>query len=228
MLTFEQFITQATKFCAWSTQIGDDWRLIQQLDTCRQTINFLSKQSHVQISMNNSLDIDTDLELEITDGIYNQGLSGFQEVDEIKDSNLVVNSSASQNNDSVCSVLYHVIYSESYSVPVLYINAQYQDGRMLVHNEIEKLGSPLHRNAIVSQLWSTLTQTEHPIYQTPFYMLHPCKTASMMAEVLPRTSDKNLCNKQYLIQWLSSVGPAIGLDLPLSYADQYDNTTLLA
>lgn len=115
---------------------------------------------------------------------------------------------------TIYNIDYHVVYSDSYCVPVLYFNAFHSNGQMLKHEELVKLFSPAHREVMVSQIWTTVTQTEHPILQLPFYMLHPCKTASLMNNVKPVHS---VNNDHYLLQWLSSVGSAVALDISLCY-----------
>ncbi|XP_070194566.1 ubiquitin-like-conjugating enzyme ATG10 isoform X5 [Littorina saxatilis] len=67
--------------------------------------------------------------------------------------------------------------------------------------------------------WATITQQEHPYLGTPFFTLHPCHTASLMSQV-PDATD----TRYYLIKWLSSVGPVVGLHLPPTYATAFDAT----
>jgi len=111
-------------------------------------------------------------------------------------------------------VEYHVVYSESYSVPVLYVNAHHADGSMVHHDELMKLCSSMHKDTITNHLWSTLSQTEHPFIGVPFYMLHPCNTSKLMSSARPEQSKRS-----YLIQWLSSIGPAVGLNIPSFYCN---------
>uniref|UniRef100_A0A8C5TSV3 Ubiquitin-like-conjugating enzyme ATG10 n=1 Tax=Malurus cyaneus samueli TaxID=2593467 RepID=A0A8C5TSV3_9PASS len=65
--------------------------------------------------------------------------------------------------------------------------------------------------------WDTITQQEHPILGQPFFVLHPCRTNEFISAVL-RGCHKHRRHTNYIVLWLSTVGPVVGLNLPLSYA----------
>lgn len=98
---------------------------------------------------------------------------------------------------------FHVLYSSSYAVPTLYLYACFSDGRPLSQEQVWAA------TRLEGDVWSVLTQKEHPFLRRPFFQLHPCHTA----ELLRPFSSGNL-----LVTWLSSIGPAVGLRLPLAYA----------
>lgn len=105
---------------------------------------------------------------------------------------------------------YHIVYSLSYSVPVMYFNIWGMNGKIL---SLEDVWTLLGKKLGVShENWSFVTQQEHSILGKPFYHLHPCHTAEFM-EKFQGTALKN-----YVACWLSIVGPAVGLDVELSYA----------
>ena len=108
---------------------------------------------------------------------------------------------------------YHVLYSLSHSVPVLYINAWYSSGKPL---KLEDIWSRItyQKSALLSKKWESLTQKEHPILGTPFFFLHPCLTSELMNKV-SKSSDSSTEN--YISSWLSLFGPVVGLSLPLNY-----------
>jgi|EP01046_Picozoa_sp_COSAG06_P053692 hypothetical protein len=58
-----------------------------------------------------------------------------------------------------------------------------------------------------------VTQQEHPVLGTPFYALHGCETAGLMA-----TLGHDEGSSSYVLGWLSLVGPLVGLKLPLELA----------
>ena len=58
-----------------------------------------------------------------------------------------------------------------------------------------------------------MTQQEHPVLGTPFYALHGCETAGLMAATGHRESQPG-----YVLGWLSLVGPLVGLQLPIELA----------
>ena len=92
----------------------------------------------------------------------------------------------------------------------------------------------------MSMLSSSITQVEHPVYGIPYYMLHPCETASLMQTCLLSEGRKG-CDSQgratlpaaassaasaafygdsprYLVLWLSLSAPVVGLHVPLQLA----------
>ncbi|XP_069887261.1 ubiquitin-like-conjugating enzyme ATG10 isoform X4 [Dipodomys merriami] len=112
---------------------------------------------------------------------------------------------------------YHVLYSCSYQVPVLYFRASFLDGRPLSLKDIWEGVHECYKTRLLQGPWDTITQQEHPILGQPFFVLHPCKTNEFMTPVL-KNSQKINRNVNYITSWLSIVGPVIGLNLPLSYA----------
>ncbi|XP_072462333.1 ubiquitin-like-conjugating enzyme ATG10 isoform X3 [Notamacropus eugenii] len=112
---------------------------------------------------------------------------------------------------------YHVLYSYSYGVPVLYFRASFLDGRPLTLKEIWDGVHQFYKARLLQEPWSTITQQEHPILGQPFFVLHPCKTNEFMTSLL-ENSGKDKRNTNYITLWLSIVGPVVGLNIPLSYA----------
>ncbi|KAL4558493.1 hypothetical protein LXL04_036694 [Taraxacum kok-saghyz] len=105
---------------------------------------------------------------------------------------------------------FHVVYSHSYRVPVLYFNAQTSDGQPLNQDEIEKSLPIKSSEMLMESKWTFITQQEHPYLNRPWYMLHPCGTSEWMKLLLVGHSSTN----QYLISWFSVVGQVFGLKLP--------------
>uniref|UniRef100_A0A8C9F3I2 Ubiquitin-like-conjugating enzyme ATG10 n=1 Tax=Pavo cristatus TaxID=9049 RepID=A0A8C9F3I2_PAVCR len=112
---------------------------------------------------------------------------------------------------------YHVLYSSSYQVPVLYFRACFLDGRPLTLDEIWKSVHVCYQGRLQEGPWDTITQQEHPLLGQPFFVLHPCRTNEFMCSVLAG-SQKDNRHRNYIVLWLSTVGPVVGLNLPLSYA----------
>lgn len=112
---------------------------------------------------------------------------------------------------------FHVVYSSSYQVPVLYFRACYTDGKPLTLEEIWGSVNECYRDHLLQGAWETITQQEHPLLGQPFFVLHPCRTAKFMTAVLPK-AQQTKCPVNYITTWLSMVGPVVGLNLPLSYA----------
>jgi ubiquitin-like-conjugating enzyme ATG10 len=107
---------------------------------------------------------------------------------------------------------YHVLYSHSYSVPVLYFNSWTNDGRLLSLEDLWNLVHSSFQDSLQENRWSVLTQQEHPVLRRPFYMLHPCHTAQFLDCFHGRSAN-------IVITWLSTVGPFVGLTLGAQYAE---------
>uniref|UniRef100_A0A8C3PJ82 Ubiquitin-like-conjugating enzyme ATG10 n=1 Tax=Calidris pygmaea TaxID=425635 RepID=A0A8C3PJ82_9CHAR len=91
------------------------------------------------------------------------------------------------------------------------------DGRPLTLDEIWKSVHACYQARLLEGPWDTITQQEHPLLGQPFFVLHPCRTNEFMSSLLTSTRKHNR-HTNYIILWLSTVGPVVGLNLPLSYA----------
>ncbi|KAK1412692.1 hypothetical protein QVD17_34137 [Tagetes erecta] len=110
---------------------------------------------------------------------------------------------------------FHLVYSSSYRVPVLYFHAYSSDGQPLNKDEIEKSLSTESVNVLKESKWTFITQEEHPYLNRPWYTLHPCGTSEWMKLLLAgenRTTENRM--EQYLISWFSVVGQVFGMRLP--------------
>ena len=83
---------------------------------------------------------------------------------------------------------YHVVYSTSYEVPVLYFTATFQNGKQLPLKDVWSLISDMYVSG-ESDRWGLITQHEHPLLSRPFYHIHPCHTAQVMAAALSCAGD---------------------------------------
>ncbi|XP_032388259.1 ubiquitin-like-conjugating enzyme ATG10 [Etheostoma spectabile] len=132
-------------------------------------------------------------------------------------------------DDGVCAVSegssqtlqyeYHILHSCSYSAPVLYFRAFTQDGRSLSLEEVWSSVHPNFRLRLQNSPLNTITLQEHPLLGQPFFMIHPCRTEEFMRPVLQAARDQHR-SVNYVLLWLSVVGPVVGLDVPLKYATQ--------
>ncbi|KAM9321977.1 ubiquitin-like-conjugating enzyme ATG10 isoform 1-T1 [Pholidichthys leucotaenia] len=111
---------------------------------------------------------------------------------------------------------YHILYSCSYSVPVLYFRASTQEGRSLTLEEVWSSVHPNFQRRLKNSPLNTIAQQEHPLLGQPFFMLHPCRTEEFMRPMLQAAQEK-LRPVNYVLSWLSAVGPVVGLDVPLKY-----------
>ncbi|XP_068604688.1 ubiquitin-like-conjugating enzyme ATG10 [Brachionichthys hirsutus] len=126
---------------------------------------------------------------------------------------------ASEGSRQLLQYEYHILYSCSYSTPVLYFRAFTQEGRSLSLEEVWGSVHPNFRLRLQQSPLHTLGLQEHPLLGQPFFMLHPCRTAEFMRPVVQAALDQHR-PVNYLLSWLSVVGPVVGLDVPLKYCTQ--------
>ncbi|CAM0904002.1 unnamed protein product [Alopecurus aequalis] len=113
-------------------------------------------------------------------------------------------------DDNVHDYDFHIAYSFSYKVPMLY----FQGGELLTIDEIKK-DLPSHSLQVLSESkWTFITREEHPHLSWPWFTLHPCGTSEWMKLLLDKLGDKDR-SLQYMSAWLSVVGQAVGLKIPL-------------
>jgi ubiquitin-like-conjugating enzyme ATG10 len=105
----------------------------------------------------------------------------------------------------------HIVYSTTYQVPVLYFNGKDHAGRIL---DIDDIWADVPD--VVKEHFSNshISQGEHPVLGIPFYFIHPCNTASLMA-LLSTTASSDAAQRAYVVNWLSWVSPMFQMPLIL-------------
>ncbi|KAK9091674.1 hypothetical protein Sjap_024851 [Stephania japonica] len=112
---------------------------------------------------------------------------------------------------------FHIVYSASYRVPVLYFRGYRCDGQPLTVDDIEK-GLPANAlKTLKESKWTFMTREEHPFLNRPWYTFHPCGTSEWMKLLFSdsSSSEHGAVVEQYLVSWLSVVGQVVGLQVPL-------------
>ncbi|CAK7349219.1 unnamed protein product [Dovyalis caffra] len=140
--------------------------------------------------------------------------TGFSEIEGAADNATLVQS----NCHEVHYYDFHIVYSASYRVPVLYFRAYCSDGRPLLSNEIEKDLPACSTKALLETKWTFITQEEHPYLNRPWYKLHPCGTGEWMKLLFLGDevhANNGLAIELYLVSWFSVVGQVVGLKIPL-------------
>ncbi|GFY99453.1 autophagocytosis-associated family protein [Actinidia rufa] len=110
---------------------------------------------------------------------------------------------------------FHIVYSSSYRVPVLYFRAYCSDGQPLDLDDIEKDLPANAAKVLTESKWTFITQEEHPYLSRPWYTLHPCGTSEWMKLLLVTDASRakgRAAFGKYLVSWLSVVGQEFLLD----------------
>jgi ubiquitin-like-conjugating enzyme ATG10 len=115
---------------------------------------------------------------------------------------------------------YHVAYSIVFNVPVLYFNI-YHDNKVLRYDQImkafvEKKRKERHHLPEDLNMYTFITQGEHPVLNKIFFYVHPCQTADLCKLVGYNTS------ANYISSWLSFTGQCIELYLPILHEIKID------
>ena len=234
---YKDFEHQARDLAAASGKLGDGWELkhVRTTDGPEMTA-FLAKSLTQMVEFE-----EPDEEALETQGVIvgSDGKFGDDDPATCSSSN---NFPANGKHSVAVYFEYHVIYSPTYQVPVLYFTASYSSGKQLPLEKVWQLLSPVHTKG-GGMKWGLVTQQEHPLFSRPFYHIHPCHTATVMERAVqphrPRgggeggrggdssteskegvvwgvSSDRNPPN-HYLLSWLSMFGPVVGLSVPLRY-----------
>lgn len=113
------------------------------------------------------------------------------------------------DDDEIYNLEYHVVRHPSYCVPVLCFHAWSSDGSMVTDYERiwSIFKSRLNKDTIESMdMYSALTQIDHPVLQTPIWALHPCKTPELLENFAA-------ISQNLVLTFLSTFGPFLGLQL---------------
>ncbi|KAH8284655.1 hypothetical protein KR018_010443 [Drosophila ironensis] len=112
-----------------------------------------------------------------------------------------------KSQEGLLNVEYHVVYSVSYQVPMLFFQAHRSDGSLLDLDAIWRLFMP---ETNPNDLYQILTQMDHPVLFKPFMALHPCRTA----EVLKQFGKPS---RNQVLTFISLYGPQVQLHLQNAY-----------
>lgn len=236
---YKDFVCQARALVAASDQLGDGWELKHVRTTDGpETTAFLAKNRTQMVE----LEEQGEEELETRHVVVgSEGKFGDDDPATCSSSDSP-STNGKHTNTVAVHFEYHVIYSPTYQVPVLYFTASYSSGKQLPLEKVWQLLSPVHSKGS-GMKWGLVTQQEHPLLFRPFYHIHPCHTATVMERavqthrpqgggedgggrdsstkrkdgvVLEDGSDRTP-PPHYLLSWLSMFGPVVGLGVPLSY-----------
>ncbi|XP_015040363.1 ubiquitin-like-conjugating enzyme ATG10 [Drosophila pseudoobscura] len=108
---------------------------------------------------------------------------------------------------TLINVEYHIVYSVSYQVPMLFFQAHRSDGSLL---DLEATWRVFMPDTASKDLYQMLTQTEHPVLFRPFMALHPCRTAEVLDQFGQPSANR-------VLTFISLYGPHVKLQLANAY-----------
>lgn len=118
--------------------------------------------------------------------------------------------------DALCE--WHVVWSSAFRVPVVHYSLARADGSALSFAAELAYADALAAahggpRTGADTAAAYITSGEHPVLGTPFWFLHPCRTAPAMARLaaLPAWH-----RAHYLAAWLSWAAPMVGLAVDVS------------
>ncbi|XP_068632847.1 ubiquitin-like-conjugating enzyme ATG10 [Battus philenor] len=111
------------------------------------------------------------------------------------------------DESTLCKVEYVIFYNLSYGVPSFSFNIWNSSGSLLSLEDIRQVFSI---NITREEFYSVITQQEHPLFGRPYFIMHPCHTGRLLAQL--KSKSKNI-----IVTFLSLITPLIKLELPLEY-----------
>lgn len=185
-ISWDEFIENAESFIALSNQISDGWQLCGDKKVPTQAYLIRQKKHFIRD------ELDTENSTCVEDWSDKLCEDPYE---------------ASFTNERPLVLEHHILWSMSYSVPVLYFNGWKSDFPGINRISVEEAQGLINGSALN---YSELSQVIHPILGTPYLQLHPC----MSHELLQHTHK----SKNKLVSWLSFVAPAaLRLDLSQEY-----------
>ncbi|XP_065199383.1 ubiquitin-like-conjugating enzyme ATG10 [Sycon ciliatum] len=204
--SYQQFLLSLKFLVSKSDEYGDGW---QKKISARSEV-YAMKEIIQNMTVTGSSSRRHDPVLELNDTI-DGGLS--DDDDEEEDASTLCSASPDLATAvKTVRYIYHVVYSTSYQVPVLYFNAYTLEGKLLSLDEIWAAVPDHFQARLKDERWTFLTQQEHPYLGRPFFQLHPCKTASLMQSLQCEPSSEH-----YVCSWLSAIGSVVGLSMGSAY-----------
>lgn len=155
--------------------------------------------------------------------------------DEITEEDDEILSKSKAKSHGELLIIYDIVHSPSYQVPVLYLKFQGEHPSLEATDPkprtfqpspeelYDLLVSSSHRPQLQGVgVMGALSMTDHPVSGRPVYFVHPCRTAESMNVVLAgRECGVDVKPEVYLMMWLGLVGGAVGLDVPVELAQHF-------
>ncbi|XP_055919202.1 ubiquitin-like-conjugating enzyme ATG10 [Eupeodes corollae] len=191
-MTWSDFLNSANQFIKLSKAYQDNWNLVEKDNTEGNT--YLVYKQKIKIKIPEVKETSSDLtDFDIEE--LNRDDASTVDADKIEE---------------LFEIEYHVVYSTSYQVPVLYFRGSRSDGKPIgLEDAWNIFQNPSGDSRSRSDMLSTLTQSDHPVLFTPFLGLHPCRTAELLNQMGVSGNS--------ILTFLSLMGPFVKLNLKNEY-----------
>ncbi|TPX62699.1 hypothetical protein PhCBS80983_g00383 [Powellomyces hirtus] len=175
---------------------------LSYLETSRSSNNPWTLVNHCQI-VKTIFNVVRVCREETQSGVLSQGEELAEEMHEEHDLGALPCSSRDQD----VNVEFHVIYSQTWQVPVMYFSAWTASGSPLSLDELKaviKGGLPeIDEQFRTEYGMPVVSQQDHPVLGVPFFTIHPCQTAALLKELTAKSNDPALTP---LMSWMSVMG----------------------
>ncbi|XP_059051428.1 ubiquitin-like-conjugating enzyme ATG10 [Achroia grisella] len=112
-----------------------------------------------------------------------------------------------ENTSTLLKAVFIIFYNLSYGVPSFSFNIWNSSGVLLTLEEIRTMSFIVIKK---EDFYSVITQQEHPVLSRPYFIMHPCHTATLLSTL--KSQSKNI-----IVTFLSLITPLLRLELPLEY-----------
>lgn len=205
-----QFLYDIRQLCAWSDILHDGWQLQSSASTDGEGSIFARKRTKLWVRL-------------APEKYHNQpeNLDERFAADDTIDADpfalhadITTDSTDDTNPASLIDYEFHVVFHPAYRVPILCFNGYRSDGTRLTLDHVWQLFRQHNVDSgdATASMAGILTEMDHPVLFVPFHTLHPCRTDELLAT---RPVSRNR-----VLTFLSSMGPAVQLEMPLGYAKQ--------
>jgi ubiquitin-like-conjugating enzyme ATG10 len=115
---------------------------------------------------------------------------------------------------------FSIVYSHTWRCPILYFTVSSGPDKttLLSRNCVLSILKRLHYNNGQDEredTWEFLSVEEHPVFGTPAFMLHPCRTEERLNSMLQSTSNAVINDDAgRMLAWMSMILPSVGFGIP--------------
>lgn len=195
VLSWENYLDCLNHFLTVSASVNDGWQMIDKSDSELEKLpeNCYLMKKVVESCATSYSEKDKPLSFEEN---IEQDTSSLQ--------------SSSKQGFETLVWEYHILYSTSYSVPVLYFNVRNTAGKLLPLGDVWNILNVSKEE--LKDKWSFVSQQEHPILLRPYFYLHPCKSFELF-----KVCENSSVNP--FVTWLSSIAHIVHLNVALEYGN---------